>query len=204
MYHIYFGNRYIALYAQDEDTLGNNSTNYIFCKNKKSFDKAYNEFKKDEDITFLNIISPDIDILFKHLVKKFKTIKAAGGLVVNRKGETLIIKRNGVWDLPKGKIEKGEKKRAAAIREVQEECGIKELSIVSKIGKSYHTYNLKNKPMLKVTHWYLMNYLGNGTPIPQTSEGISEIIWSNDEELSRISELTHPNLKTIFKIKLKT
>jgi 8-oxo-dGTP pyrophosphatase MutT (NUDIX family) len=204
MYNIYFGNRYIALLAQNEETMSNNLNHNIFCKNKKSFDNAYNEFRKDEGITFLNIISPDTDKLFKHLAKKFEIIKAAGGLVVNNMGETLLIRRNGVWDLPKGKIEKDEKKRAAAIREVQEECGIKELSIISKIGKSFHTYNLNDKPILKITYWYLMNYLGNRTPIPQTSEGISEIIWSNDEELKRISELTHPNLKSIFKIKLKT
>jgi 8-oxo-dGTP pyrophosphatase MutT (NUDIX family) len=198
MYKIYFGKRYIILSSSNEDKNLRISHDFITCKNKKSFDKAYIEFQKDDRLSCLKLINPKPDKLFKHFKKKFKVIHAAGGLVENNEGKILVMKRDGVWDLPKGKIEKGESRKHAAIREVEEECGIFNLKIVCKIGKSYHTYKLENKSVLKLTHWYKMIYDGNALPVPETREGISEIIWTGNNELKEIKELAYPNLSQII------
>ena len=52
---------------------------------------------------------PDLEKLKKTFFKKFTLILAAGGLVTNENNEILLIFRRGKWDLPKGKLEKGEK-----------------------------------------------------------------------------------------------
>lgn len=204
MYKVFFGNRYLAFYSENEIQKNDHNQSIILCKNKKSFDIAYNEFEKDEQILYLNLICSNPDVIFKHFSKKFKTIKAAGGLVVNASDETLVIKRNGMWDLPKGKLEKNEKKRDAAIREVEEECGIHGFTVEYRIGKSYHTYFMENKPILKITYWYKMAYNGKKTPVPQTEEGITEIVWIKKAELSEIAELAYPNLKNIFEVQLNS
>jgi 8-oxo-dGTP pyrophosphatase MutT (NUDIX family) len=204
MYKIYFGNRYISLSSLKEESKGPNIQLPIICKSKKSFDKAYIDFKNDKEKLCLNIINLNPAKLFKHLKKKFLIIQAAGGLVENNENKTLVMMRFGVWDLPKGKIEKGEKKKQAAIREVEEECGITDLKIENKIGKSYHTYKLNEKLVLKITHWYKMNYSGNEQPVPQTKEGITEIRWVGKEELGKIKEISYPNLSQIFEFALQS
>jgi len=204
MYKIYFGNRYISISSIKEEFGGQFSHPSIICKNKKSFDKAYNEFQKDEKLLSLNILTFKPDKFFKYFKKKFLIIQAAGGLVENNDNKTLVMIRFGVWDLPKGKIEKGEKRKQAAIREVEEECGITDLKIINKIGKSYHTYPFNEKLVLKITHWYKMSYSGNELPVPQTKEGITEIKWVKNEELSKIKEISYPNLNQIFEFRLKS
>ncbi len=57
-------------------------------------------------------------------------VRAAGGIVMmneecGMRNKMLLIRRNGRWDLPKGKVEPGETLLQAAFREVEEETGIK-------------------------------------------------------------------------------
>ncbi|ULT24020.1 NUDIX domain-containing protein [Sphingobacterium sp. E70] len=70
-------------------------------------------------------VNRDFETVFQNLKSKLKIIKAAGGLVKNGDGDYLFIYRLGKWDLPKGKVEDNEKMKEAAVREVEEECGIK-------------------------------------------------------------------------------
>ncbi len=76
-------------------------------------------------------------------------IEAGGGVVLNDRGEFLVILRNGIWDLPKGKLEKGEDFATAAMREVEEETGLHGLKMLDPLSSTYHTYNLKGKRILK-------------------------------------------------------
>src|SRR5690606_25043669 len=71
----------------------------------------------------------DIQQTWKKLSSAGKWIHAAGGVVFNSAGDLLMIHRLGRWDLPKGKCEHNESVNESAIREVQEECGIKQLHI---------------------------------------------------------------------------
>ena len=109
-----------------------------------------------------------------------------------------MIKRNDIWDLPKGKVEKAEKKRDAAIREVEEECGVSDLEIEKKLEKTYHTYIFKDKNILKTTHWYLMNYNKNEELKPQIEEGITEVKWKTIDEVKKIIPETYKNLVDIL------
>jgi 8-oxo-dGTP pyrophosphatase MutT (NUDIX family) len=129
--------------------------------------------------------------LFEILQSRCTLIDAAGGLVKNEKGELLMIFRNGKWDLPKGKLEKNEKPEVAAIREVEEECGIKKLTIIKPFEPSYHTYILKEKIVLKKTYWYEMICADKKELVPQLEEGITEVKWMNKEEVEKALENTY-------------
>ena len=128
-----------------------------------------------------------------------KTINAAGGLVQNPQGEFLFIYRRGKWDLPKGKVDKGEAIEAAALREVREECGIENLRIVRLLKKTYHTYMLKNRIISKETYWYLMKTNWEKKPIPQTEEDITQAIWVDKNKMEELLEHTYENIREVVR-----
>jgi ADP-ribose pyrophosphatase YjhB (NUDIX family) len=129
---------------------------------------------------------------FEQLIQPLKLIRAAGGLVKNGKGEYLFIYRLGKWDLPKGKIDEGEKTKAAAQREVEEECGINVDYLGPKLLSTYHLYTLKNDVVIKKTTWYEMGV--NKTPKlkPQLEEDITRAEWRSSAELNDIRGNTYP------------
>ena len=203
MYKIFFEDRLIIISSKMD--LNNFKANSIYFsyKNNKSFNKVVKEFRKNYEIKFLFITAKKTKKVFNKLKSKFKTIDAAGGLVFNKKSQILIIKRNGKWDLPKGKVEKNEKIKSAAIREVEEECGIFNLTIVKKINKTYHTYIFHNKDILKTSYWYLMNYEGDETLKPQIEEDITEAKWMDINELYKVLSNTYNSLIDVFKFARK-
>jgi len=75
------------------------------------------------------IYHPNHEEILKKFTSKIPLVVAAGGVVTNKKGKVLFIYRNDKWDLPKGKLDKGETIEACAIREVEEETGVKGLKI---------------------------------------------------------------------------
>ncbi len=204
MYKIYFEDRLITINSSVRKKELHENEHFLRYKNKKSFYKALKEFKKDTNIQKLVVKTKKPKKVFKRLTKKFKKINAAGGLVFNTQGYVLMIKRNGIWDLPKGKIEKGEHRPEAAIREVEEECGITGLNIEGKVGRTYHTYIFRKKYMFKTTHWFLMKYTANEKLTPQTEENITEVRWKSPKELKKIIPNTHKSLVDILKVVLET
>lgn len=141
---------------------------------------------------------PDEKVILKKLKEKIPVAKAGGGLVYNKKGEVLFIFRNGKWDLPKGGIEKNEDIEHTAIREVEEETGVKELKIVKKLQKTYHVFRRNGKFKLKVTHWYEMISSYDGTLIPQKKEGIEKAVWLKPEEIPTALQNSYENIKLLF------
>lgn len=127
-----------------------------------------------------------------------KTILAAGGLVLNPKGEFLFIFRRRKWDLPKGKADKGEALEKAAIREVMEECGVKKIKIVRPLIRTFHTYELDRVPVLKETHWFLMKSSDEEKLIPQEDEDITRAIWAKEEEVARLLENSFDTIKKVM------
>ena len=148
----------------------------------------------------LNIYHQDIDQLWSDFKGFFRNIEAAGGIVLNPHNKILFIHRLGKWDLPKGKIEVGESRELAAVREVEEECGIFDLELKDFINSTYHIYTERDgKKVLKTTYWFEMFYVGTGTPKPQIEEGISEVGWKNEEEIeNEILPSTFNNIKLIL------
>lgn len=128
-------------------------------------------------------LSENADTSWKLFISYYKLVEAAGGLVQNKKGEFLVIFRNHKWDLPKGKIDYDESPEQAAIREVEEECGIDQLSIIKKLPITFHTYTLKEKRKLKKNHWFMMQTESDAPLIPQAEENIEEALWMDKKEI---------------------
>lgn len=128
-----------------------------------------------------------------------KKIIAAGGLVRNPKNEYLFIFRKGKWDLPKGKVDKGEKIEDAAVREVQEECGISDLKIIKPLLKTYHSYVLKGKNVWKETHWFLMLTEKDEKPTPQLEEDITEAVWADEKKVLLFLENTYDTIREVVR-----
>ncbi len=137
----------------------------------------------------------------------FKRKVAAGGLVQNGKGEYLMIFRHGFWDLPKGKVEKGETWEEAAIREVEEETGITNITLgegvklgIDQANCTYHTFERKGKPILKQSAWYHMSIEGSQATIPQAEEGIEKAIWVPKSGLSELLPLCYGSIQDVLNV----
>jgi ADP-ribose pyrophosphatase YjhB (NUDIX family) len=140
----------------------------------------------------------------ENFVPSFKTVPAAGGVVV-RNEKLLFIFRNEKWDLPKGKIDPEESAEKAALREVAEECEIEGHKITNLLPSTFHIYqsphfNSFGQWILKETHWFEMSYSGNENGVPQTSENISAIKWFAKNELEEVLANTYESLKSIISI----
>jgi 8-oxo-dGTP pyrophosphatase MutT (NUDIX family) len=136
---------------------------------------------------------------FKEYLSQFIQIEAAGGMVLNGKGELLMMFRRGKWDMPKGKLDEGETIKECALREVREETGLTHLKVGRKLQVTYHTYAIKGKNIIKPSHWYFMKYDGNEIPIPQTEEDITEVRWVNKKEAAKLIDDAYASIREIVK-----
>ncbi len=143
----------------------------------------------------------NLDELKKAFFKKFTVIQAGGGLVSNDNNEYLLILRRGKWDLPKGKLDEGETIEECAVREVQEETGLKNVEIVKPLLITYHTYHEGTKFVLKESHWYDMFAGGEQATKPQTEEDIEQIVWAPVQELVKYTTNTFPNITDVLQAK---
>jgi 8-oxo-dGTP pyrophosphatase MutT (NUDIX family) len=162
-------------------------TNYDELIDKKSVKEIYFYNENEEQ-------------LFAYFSKLFKVIDAAGGLVKNKNTQWLFIYRHNKWDLPKGKLEKNEAITDAAIREVEEECGIKGLSIVKQIPSTYHIYFINSKAVLKRTYWFEMNCTDQSPLVPQLEEGITDVKWLSKNELKKVWDNTYESVRDVMNL----
>ena len=147
----------------------------------------------------LKIVCPNPMVDMMSFFNEFYLVLAAGGLV-EREKEFLWIYRNNKWDLPKGKKEINEDIETTAIREVQEECGLgKELSIEKFLISTFHTYFIKDTPILKRTDWFLMNYKGSENLKPQLEEGITKVVWVSRDNSESLSMLSYSSIREVWK-----
>ena len=142
---------------------------------------TYRSFRKGRKYKQLIVVTPDVDKVWEEFGSLFYPINAAGGRVHNSKGEVLFIYRSGKWDLPKGKIEPNEEVRDAAVREVEEECGISGLTIKHELPSTFHIYTQEGKEILKRTYWFEMFSDDQRPLVPQQEEGITEVKWLSPE-----------------------
>ncbi len=152
---------------------------------------------KNKGIDGINLYTSDLERDWKTFLSYMDVIPAAGGFVLNPKEEILFIYRNNVWDLPKGWIEKNESIEIAAIREVEEECGIFNVSITKKLITTYHIY-FQNGIKLKETHWFLMTSDYNKKLVPQIEEGITKVLFKNKAETNDALKNTYANIKLVY------
>jgi 8-oxo-dGTP pyrophosphatase MutT (NUDIX family) len=128
-----------------------------------------------------------------------KRTESAGGIVINKRGLVLVVSQHGTsWSLPKGHIEAGEDRMAAARREIYEETGISELEIVDELG-SYERYKLsqtggEDRSELKTIHMFLFKTEQDAlAPIDPENP---EALWINSAEVASL--LTHPKDREFY------
>jgi len=188
--------------AKGEITLNKSKQIVGNLETKYEVEKWFLQFVSN-DIQEVVLLNPAPGIFFKNIFQPvFQEIQAAGGVVI-RKKKMLFIFRNGKWDLPKGKIETRELASEAAIREVEEECGISGHKIITQLPSSSHIYKSpykksKGEWIFKETFWFEMEYLGTENGSPQTEENITEVRWFAPDDLETLLKNTYANLKPLI------
>lgn len=173
----------------------------VFLRPGESLISTYRKFRKDKIHKYLVVSTPDIDQAWQEFSSLFHPINAAGGRVHNSKGEILFIFRSGKWDLPKGKIEEGEEIREAAVREVEEECGIGKLSIKHELPSTFHVYTQEGVEILKRTYWFEMFSDDERELVPQLEEGITEVKWMGPESVKNALLNTYDSIIEVMNSK---
>ena len=192
MYKVFVNDAPIIITSSSQKE--NNFPVYIF-KNVV-FDEIIHKLRS-KDIQGVNLYSDDLENDWKSFLENIKIVPAAGGLVLNPKKEILFIYRNNIWDLPKGRIEKGETIETAAIREVEEECGIFNLNLQKPLLTTYHIYYQKGIK-LKQTYWFLMTSNYEEKLTPQIEEGITEVVFKNEKEVKEALKNSYANIKLVY------
>ena len=149
-------------------------------------------------LLYVNLYHEKPEKLLKHLFKKLPVVVAGGGLVYNSNREIIFIFRNGKWDLPKGKKEKKEDIETTAIREVEEETGIKNVEIVNFLTKTYHVFKRRGRYKLKETYWYEMKTDYDGELVAEEKEGITKVEWKNKEKAKKALNKSYENIKLVM------
>jgi len=199
MYKVFFNDSTILIGSEMNKSLNNNIAEKFSYVDYDVVSQIISRIESAQSPTYFYIFIQEVGSVWNYFKSQFVEIPAAGGLVKKSDGSLLFIKRFRVWDLPKGKIEKRETPELAAIREVEEECGLSGLQIVKQLDSTFHIYrspylSFPRNLVLKETKWFLMNYLGNETAIPQTEENIEEVAWFSPADLGQIYSNTYLSL----------
>ncbi|MBN2635604.1 MAG: NUDIX domain-containing protein [Prolixibacteraceae bacterium] len=204
MYKVFFNDRRIIISQKANITISKSKKAVVDLLTMDDVIHRFLEFidgnKKE---LFIETETPDY-FWQNVFIPSFRFIKAAGGIVV-RNNQMLFIYRDEKWDLPKGKIDVGETEENAALREVEEECGISGHSIVKRLPSTFHIYQSpykksKGEWILKETVWFEMAYSGNEDGTPQADENIKYIRWCKSNELNEAWNNTYENLKQIISL----
>jgi len=193
MYKIFVGDIPIILSTKDYIAEDYFSAPIKECDLKKIIKKI-----KKENLKKVHLYHPKEHKLLKHFKKQIKPLTAGGGLVYNTNNEVLFIFRKGKWDLPKGHTKKNESIERSAIREVEEETGVKNLEIVNTLPTTYHIMKRKGKYRLKETFWFEMKTDYKGELKPQEEEDITKVEWKNLEESREALQNSFENIKMLF------
>ena len=143
--------------------------------------------------------SPPQEETYRMICEEFLEVNAGGGLVSNRRGDYLLISRNGLWDLPKGHQDPGEDISVTALREVREETGIDQLALRGLICVTDHCYKRNGIWHLKHTWWYDMLYTDPTDLTPQTEEDITKAAWVAKSSLPPFLLNTYPSIVEVFR-----
>ena len=168
-----------------------------FLLNESAIQNAIDALRKKKlDVAY--IYHPNHEEILKKFTAKIPLEVAAGGVVTNKKGKVLFIYRNDKWDIPKGKLDKGETIEECALREVEEETGVKKLKIENFLKTTYHVFKRNGKYKLKEVHWYAMKTSYKGKLKGQKNEGIEKVKWKGPKKIKKALENSYTNIKILF------
>lgn len=199
MYKVFFNDSTIHIGSEINKSLNNNISEKFNFADYDVVNQVILQIESAPIASDFFILNRDDNSAWSHFRSQFVEIPASGGLVKNANGSLLFIKRLGVWDLPKGKMEKNETPEKAAIREVEEECGLSGLKIIRQLDSTFHIYRSPYLPnpnnlVLKETNWFLMSYSGSEIPVPQVEEDIEAVAWFAQEDLEQVYSNTYLSL----------
>ena len=146
----------------------------------------------------ITLISDNKESIEDQIKSQYKVLKAAGGIVKNKEDKILMMLRLKKWDLPKGKLDKGESSKMAALREVEEECGVK-AKLGEKVCTTFHTYTYKNIDILKQTKWYEMGLLDDSKMKPQAEEDIEKLEWMDKKQTNSAMLNSYSSIRYVLK-----
>ncbi len=193
MQKIFVGNKPIILTTEVKKEI--NFKNFLI--DSVGIEKILSTLKKDK-FEAIHLIGSDLDRMLKIFLKFLPNVIAGGGKVLNPSGQILFIFRNGKWDLPKGKAETRETIDQTALREVEEETGIKGLQITKPLEITYHIFKRNNKYQIKKTYWFEMFSDYTGDLKPQLSEGITKVKWIGPNKLKKVKKNIYANIEGLL------
>ena len=199
MHKIYLEKRCMVICSPEEQALGDPNSIELHLGDSPDFAALVSMFQTSGSLSRIYIPTPCEEKTYKSFCSQFKEVNAAGGLVSNRRGDVLLISRNGMWDLPKGHQEEGEDIRTTALREVQEETGVGQLELGELICVTDHCYLRGGTWHLKHTWWYDMLYTDPVDLTPQREEDITKAAWVARSSLSPYLKNTYPSIMEVFR-----
>ena len=199
MHKIYIEKRCIIICPPDEQSLSDPNAILYNIGTSVDIPALVGLFEASDSLAKVFIPTDDIEETYRRICAEFVEVSAGGGLVSNRRGDFLLINRNGMWDLPKGHQDPGEAISVTALREVQEETGINELMLRDLICITDHCYIRDGKWHLKHTWWYDMLYTDPTDLTPQTEEDISKAAWVAKSSLPPFLLNTYPSIVEVFR-----
>ena len=192
MYEVYILNRPV-IFTENQASKQNDLV--LNEPNKKQLSELPQLLRQHPSLNGVTLTCSNVQSLWMDFCILYKEVLAAGCVVENQDGAYLWIERNTRWDLPKGKVEPGESIEEAAMREVTEETGIGELSLLGHLRTTYHTYEEAGVPILKTTFWFHAMHAGKNTQgNPQSEEGITDVQWKLRPFGSELLENTYPSI----------
>ena len=199
MHKIYFEKRCIIICLPDDQALADPNAILFNIGSSTDVHGLVEMVELSESLHRVYIPTDDVEGTYKMICAEFLEVNAGGGLVSNRRGDYLLISRNGLWDLPKGHQDPGEEISVTALREVQEETGIDQLQLRDLICITDHCYKRNGIWHLKHTWWYVMLYTDPTDLTPQTEEDIAKAAWVAKSSLPPFLTNTYPSILEVFR-----
>ena len=199
MHKIYFEKRCILICGPEDQILSDPNIIQFSLGGTTDIHGLVNMVEASDTLDRVCIETEDVEGTYRSICAEFLEVNAGGGLVSNRRGDYLLISRNGMWDLPKGHQDPGEDIAVTALREVEEETGIMDLEMRSLICVTDHCYKRNGIWHLKHTWWYDMLHTDPSDLTPQTEEDITKAAWVAKSSLPPYLLNTYPSIIEVFR-----
>ena len=203
MYEVFLNDRVLKIGSRKNITIKQPTVVFGSTCCVEEIRQWFNAFQTS-NMNEIFVVHDNPEDFFRLFKSAFLIVQAAGGVVV-ASSRLLFIYRNGKWDLPKGKLDKNETFQEAAIREVEEETGIRPDGIDFQLPSTFHMYKSPyretfNQWILKETAWYQMHCSQLNHGMPQQEEGITQVKWVAANDLEEVLQNTYKNLVQIINL----